>query len=317
MKRFSIPTPFDIGAVNCYFIQFDSPTIIDPGPATADAFDTLTSSILQTGYELTDIDRVLITHPHIDHYGLAQRLADEAEAQVFAHENAAQILSNPRDYSQQRQVYYRELFTTIGVPSEAASTTLERLESSVQYGAAVQVSDELADGDLIDVGIELEAVSTPGHSPGSMSYVAATENAMFSGDHVLPNTTPNPFITLVPGSTSQRTRSLPAYINSLEKVLEIDAQIGYGGHGERIDDLHTRVQEIIAHHEQRKDRIASILSETQPATVYDILEVIFPDLSPVELFTGVSEVIGHLDLLADENRIKLRNQDGIQLYVMK
>jgi glyoxylase-like metal-dependent hydrolase (beta-lactamase superfamily II) len=317
MKRFSIPTPFDIGPVNCYILETESPTIIDPGPATADAFDTLASSIRQSGYEVTDIEQVLVTHPHIDHYGLAHRLSEAAEARVIAHEDAAQILRDPHEFFEHRQAYHQELLTMAGVPSDRVSTTLDNLESSVQYGEAVQVSDELGDGDIIDIGIELVAVSTPGHSPGSISYLAAAADAMFTGDHVLANTTPNPFITLVPGTQSQRTRSLPTYIESLEKVLEIDTQIGYGGHGAPMADLHSRVRDIIEHHEQRKEHIATILSERQPATVYEILQVIFPDLSPIGLFTGVSEVIGHLDLLKEENRIGLREMDGPKRYTLK
>lgn len=315
IERFSIPSPFDIGPVNCYFLSQDSPSLIDPGPATAEAYESLVNQITQLGYDISDIENVLITHPHLDHFGLVQQIADETDAHVFAHENAAPKLADPLGFFRQRQEYFRELYSSMGVPTDKINTAVELTESTVPYRQPVNVTDELRDGDTLDVGTELEAINTPGHSPGSLCYLAGS--IMFTGDHVLPETTPNPFITLAPGSKSQRTRSLPAYLDSLEKVLEYNVSIGYGGHGEPIEDLHARVRETIAHHEQRKQQMSSTIEDEEPVTAYEILKIMFPDITTSEILSGMSEVVGHLDLLENEQRIKIRDQEGVTRYMLR
>src|SRR2546425_9434530 len=83
----SLPTPFYIGAVNVYLIKEDPVTIIDTGPKTNEAIDALRSGLRQAGLTVSDIRRIVLTHAHEDHCGLARSLRDEAkDAEVFVHD---------------------------------------------------------------------------------------------------------------------------------------------------------------------------------------------------------------------------------------
>src|SRR5207253_11161969 len=82
----SLPTPFYIGAVNDYLIKEDPITIIDTGPKTREAVDALCAGLRQNGLTTGDIRRIVLTHAHEDHCGLARSLRDEAkDAEVFVH----------------------------------------------------------------------------------------------------------------------------------------------------------------------------------------------------------------------------------------
>src|ERR1043166_8523876 len=82
----SLPTPFYIGAVNVYVVKEDPVTIIDTGPKTRDAVDTLRAGLRKAGLTTGDLRRIVLTHAHEDHCGLARSLRDEAkDAEVFVH----------------------------------------------------------------------------------------------------------------------------------------------------------------------------------------------------------------------------------------
>ena len=82
----SLPTPFYIGPVNVYLIAEDPITIIDTGPKTKATVDALRAGLRKAGFLASDLRRIVLTHAHEDHCGLARSLRDEAKnAEVFVH----------------------------------------------------------------------------------------------------------------------------------------------------------------------------------------------------------------------------------------
>lgn len=314
IERVPIPTPFSVGRVNCYLLGSNGHTVIDPGPATAEAYETLTASLARNGTDVTDVDRVLITHPHMDHFGLVSRLVDESGATVLAHADATDRLDDPIEHFEREQAYFDPFLRSMGMPEHAVDTVLELPEPYTNYQQPVDVTRTLTDGDVLDAGVELSCLSTPGHAPGSLCFHAESEDVLFTGDHVLPTITPNPLLTLVPGTDDERTRSLPTYLDSLRRILDIDVDRGYGGHGEPLSDVGQRTRETIEHHHERKESIADVIDADGPVTAYEIMEDLFPDLPATEMFSGMSEAIGHLDLLEDENRVEITEDDGVLRY---
>src|ERR1044072_6033739 len=83
----ALPTPFYIGAVNVYVVKEDPITLIDTGPKTRDAVDALRAGLRKNGMTTGDIRRIVLTHAHEDHCGLARSLRDEAkDAEVVVHD---------------------------------------------------------------------------------------------------------------------------------------------------------------------------------------------------------------------------------------
>lgn len=311
--RLEIPTPFDVGRVNCYVFEHDGLTLLDPGPATEVAYEELSTRLAGLGHRIEDVDRVLISHPHMDHFGLADRIATESGARVVAHADAVERLADPQAFFEREQRFFRPYLRSMGLPEQYVDTVVGIPEQYTEFQQPVDVDHGLVEGDSVDAGVRLEVLDTPGHAPASLCFMAPTEDVVFTGDHVLAEISPNPLLTLVPGTDDRRTRSLPDYVASLRKLAALDISRGYGGHRGPISNLGARITEIDDHHQARKERIAGLLDDG-PTTAYRLMGELFPDLPATEMFPGMSEIIGHLDLLEDEGRVDITEADGVRQY---
>src|SRR3954447_8692244 len=121
----SLPTPFYIGAVNVYLVKEDPITIIDTGPKTREAIDALRAGLRQHGLTTGDVRRIVLTHAHEDHCGLARSLRDEAKnAEVFVHGWETGHRHSRLEYEEHRMLLVRA-----GVPD----AEIERMRGLYEY----------------------------------------------------------------------------------------------------------------------------------------------------------------------------------------
>ncbi|MFW6153433.1 MAG: hypothetical protein ACOC42_03650, partial [Halobacteriota archaeon] len=127
------------------------------------------------------------------------------------------------------------------------------------------------------------------------------------GDHVLDPITPNPFLQapLEPGG--DRPRMLPAYNRSLDRLAERGFASLLPGHDEPIDRPTHRIEQLRRFHEHRSDRTAEVVDE--PVTAAQVMRELFGDLPVTEQFAGMSEAMGHLDVLEARGRVERRPDD--------
>src|SRR6266480_2085166 len=139
--------------------------IVDAGWNTDDAFDTLAAGLTMVGASVADVRGVMVTHIHPDHYGLAGRVRETSGAWVGLHPADAALIPDRYDHPD-------ELLARV-------AATLKR------WGAPPDVL--LEDGDKPDVpGWDIQAIWTPGHSPGHLAFWEPRNRLMLTGDHVLP-----------------------------------------------------------------------------------------------------------------------------------
>jgi len=312
-ERHEVATPFQVGSVNAYLA---GRTVVDPGPDSQEAWSDLLAALEARDLAPEDVAQVLVTHPHPDHFGLAHRLRD-AGARVLASDPAAAIVRDFRGHHQYEKAFFREFFQRHGMSRESVETVVSLPEAYFSFAPDVETDRTLAAGDRLEVRDATVTVDAgEGHGAGELlfAYGHADERRAVVGDHVLPDITPAPLLLPPPEGegAAERPRVLPAFNRSLARLRDADYDRFLPGHREEIDDPSGRVADILDAHERRTERVHGLVDG--PTTAVEVMEGLFGDLPATEQFPGMSEAVGHLDVLEERDRVEREERGGLVVY---
>lgn len=295
-----LPTPFPVGPVNVYVARdADGVTLIDCGPLTADALVGLEAGLGAVGLAMRDIRRIIVTHAHADHYGLAAMLVRQSGAQVLTHPFNRVWLAAYEQEREQRLAFYADVMRQAGVPAEIADK-MNRMRRKVgDYAQPVEVNGVLDEGDtLMLAGRAWRVLHTPGHSAGLICLYEPHSRVLLSSDHLLRDISSNAVLEPPPPGSRERIKSLSVYLAQLDRVAALEVVIAWPGHGEPIEDVRELVRQRREFHERRAAHIRELAQNSQ--TIYQIAQALFGTLDPLNFFLALSEVIGHLELLPSD-----------------
>lgn len=309
--RIAIPTPFRVGRVNAYLA---GRTLVDPGPDSEEAWAALLDGLEGEGMAPADIEQVLVTHPHPDHFGLAGRLR-EAGARVLASPVAAEIMGDFRGRLEYEQSFFQPFFERCGLSAETARTVTDLPGAFLPYAPDVETDRSLEPGDSVTVrGTTLTVDAVEGHASGEIvfEFECDGQHRAIVGDNVLGHITPNPFLQPPAEPDEDRPHVLPRYNASLERLREVGHDQFLPGHGDSVDDPVGRIDEILAAHEERTERVLRLVDG--PTVPADVMHGLFDDLPVTERFSGLSEAVGHLDVLENRGEVVQRDSGDVVVY---
>jgi glyoxylase-like metal-dependent hydrolase (beta-lactamase superfamily II) len=314
IHRLQIPTPFAVGRVNCYLIEDEPLTLVDTGPNSGKALDELGSQLGARGHSIDDLELVIVTHQHIDHLGLVEIVAEHSGAEVAALGLAAERLANFDADAEADDRFAVELMLRNGIPEEVTAALRSVSRSFRGWGSHVAVTRPLGDGEEIHFGERiLRTLHRPGHSPSDTVFWDERRRILIAADHLLPHISSNPLISRPLDGSAQRTQALVAYIESMRKTREMPAEVVLPGHGDPIVDHVALIDDRLAKHERRKEKIHKLIAE-QPRTGYELAQAIWGNVAVTQAFLTLSEVIGHADLLVNEGRVREADDGAVIRY---
>jgi len=312
LEIYKIPvhTPYPVGPVNAYLVKNQPYTLVDPGPETAEAKQSLVEGLASLGVDLTDISRVVLTHSHSDHSGLARWLGEIAGAQIYIHQFEIRKLTLDYDFYQERLSFFQEA----GLPTKALKEILNDFDPVEKPLLPDRGVTALCGGEVLKFeGGALITLHLPGHSDGHICLYDQDRMCLLAGDFILKHITPNPNMEPDPGNFTKRLPTLKQYLNGLEILENLDARLILPGHGEDINNSREAVKKAREHHRERLKVITSIL-ENNSLSVYQLMRVCYPHISGFEIYLGVSEIFAHVDHLIAKGKIIKKSFLGVSIF---
>ena len=366
----AIPTPFAVGRVNCYLIEDDPLTLLDAGPNSATSLTALEVALQNHGHRVEDLERIVVTHQHIDHIGLVEILAKRSGAEVCALDLLAPWLADYKHQMEENDSFSAEIMLRNGIPQDIVYALRAVSASFRAWGAVAHVTRPLAGGALLEFASRSwRVLHRPGHSPSDTVFWDEASGELFGGDHLIKHISSNPLLSkplvplspggargdgkrgikpLVPLSpgrargdeneeikpleralhmregtvrekeerqpfgcmTPKRQHALMVYMDSLRLTRELDLEVVYAGHGEPVEDHRTLIDERFAMHERRANKLYGLIA-ARPRNAYELAQEMWGNVAVTQAFLTLSEVLGHVDLLIDEDRVAEREADGV------
>jgi glyoxylase-like metal-dependent hydrolase (beta-lactamase superfamily II) len=315
IHRLAIPTPFMVGRVNAYLIE-DSPlTLVDSGPNSAKALDELEQALNARGHAIEDIELLVITHQHMDHFGLASILARRSGAEVAALEGLAPFLASYGHQTDLEDRFAERLMLRHGIPPEIV-TALRAVSAGFRaWGAAVEVTRPLADGGVLELRDRtLRVLHRPGHSPSDTVFVDEARATMLAADHLIAHISSNPLLARPLDADEEyeepRPQALLTYMDSLARTRAMDLSLVLPGHGGPIVDHAALIDERFRMHDRRAQKMLRLIA-SEPRTAHEIAQEMWGNVAVTQAYLTLSEVLGHVDLLLRDGAVLEEEHGGV------
>jgi glyoxylase-like metal-dependent hydrolase (beta-lactamase superfamily II) len=316
-----IPLPLPSGglrAVNVYVMEDSTGLVlVDSGWAGPEGERALADGLRQLGHRLSDVARVLVTHAHHDHYTQSLALRERYRARVFLGRGEAPTVAAGMRRGElpmpQTAFLCRAGAAQLADEFDRFTRNLDAVDDS-PWGEPDRWLDE---GDDVAVGERtLQVRATPGHARGHVVLRDTTASALFAGDHVLPHITPSIGYELAPEPAPLRS-----YLASLRLVRGLPDALLLPAHGPVTASVHTRVDELLAHHEARFNAVLEQV-KAGATTAYEVAAALpwtrrskrIDQLEIEHAALAVLETAVHLDLLVETGELTVGERDGVRHY---
>jgi len=292
MHQHTINTPYIVGEVHCYSATLDGElALFDCGPPTDEAFAALQSRI-----DLSRLKYLFLTHCHIDHYGLAARIAKTSGARVLI-PRADVVKFRHRDLYRSQLA---ALLAEIGLDTDIIHQIREKLEREHRM-ISLPADFEIVEESDLPARLGIRCISCPGHSQSDMVY--ACDDDAVTGDILLRNISQVPVLALDLGTLSGRFRNYDAYCTSLLSLGNLRGLRILPGHRWHVESIDATIKFYVGKLLERAELVGKYLG-SEP--VIGIARILYGDVlrNPFFAHMKISELIFTVDFLEDPGRLR-------------
>ncbi len=309
-----------LGGATPYLVRDgDGFTIIDCGMDQPECWAALETQIHSVGASVTAIKRVIATHGHPDHAGLASRIRAISGAEVYLHRDDLPLVSPAGVSAEQDRGVLERWLERYGFSRADAVAAGQAIEDYNGRTTVVVTDRALEDGETLTIGIyRFEVVWTPGHTPGHVCLYEPTLGVVMCGDHLFANAAPN--IRLMPHSP---ITLMSDYLDSLRRVGALGAPHGLPGHGATFEDVSARADQVVQHQLNRQQQLLDLLG-SRPQSAHDLAVQVWSSDRPSRGWAHVHGrlrrnaallLAAHLELMVLDGRVR-RHDEGVVAFSM-
>ena len=314
VQAIAVPTPWPVGPVNVYLIEDDPLTLVDTGPAYPPAIAALEAALAAGGRRVEDLERIVVTHQHIDHWGLAAHLAERSGAEVCALEGLDRWLADYPASLVAEDGFADDLLREHG--GGAAVGRLHRQDRD--YADGVTVDRTLRHGDVLEFAHRrLRVLHRPGHSRSDTVLHDEQRRILLGADHVLSKRSVailSPPLDNRAAPERGRPRALAQYMTSLRTTAAMDLQVVLPGHGAPLRDHRAVIADRLGGYARARAGVAAAIGDV-PRTAVEVAESLRGPIRRDAMFFALCDVLGHLDALLDDGAIEeTRDADGLTRF---
>ena len=313
-----VPTPFAVGRVNVYLVEDDPLTLVDAGPNSGTSLTTLESALAEHGRTVSELERIVVTHQHMDHIGLVQILADRSGAEVVALDGLAPWLADYAASMEADDAFSEAVMARNGIPEDVRYALRSVSGAFRAWGAAATVTTPVHEGETIGFADRTWTVwHRPGHSPSDTVFHDAERRELIGGDHLIKHISSNPLISrpLAGGDPADRPQALAVYLDSLAKTRAMDIARVLPGHGEEIRGHKQLIEERFRLHERRARKLLGLIAD-RPRTAYELAQAMWGNVAVTQAYLTLSEVLGHVDLLRNDGHVVEAEEGGVARFAV-
>jgi len=307
-----MPIPYALDHINLWLLRDgDGWTIVDSGFHCEEAV-TIWEAVLTGFCNDEPIQKIVITHFHPDHVGMAQWLAHKTNSTIYM--SQIEFLTTQmacQTYSSQQKAVRCQYFSRFGLAQAEVNKLQDRIGGYVTGVPEAPISyQRLIDGESLSINDEAwHLLQFSGHSPGHICLNNRQRKLLISGDQVLANISPNVSVNFYEAEANP----LADYLASLSSLSTLHNEtIVLPSHGRVFKGLQERTRTLKEGHHKSLDQLRDFCQQTKSGL--EVIEELYGNrLSLFNLSLATGEAMAHLNYLIAIGDIS-RSGDDVYQY---
>ncbi|MFD2370340.1 MBL fold metallo-hydrolase [Brevibacillus sp. GCM10020057] len=310
LHQVSLPLSFWNDRVYAYMGQTDGKwTLVDTGIYGSDTRKAWEAAFARHGIAPeTDIERILLTHHHADHFGFAGEMQQWTGAQVLlptVEQELAAHAWTPEGF--------RAFYRAQGLPEEIISELADNATAmNRQIPPVPQDVADLPENTTYRIGeLMFEALKMPGHTSGHICFYNRDEQILISGDHFTREVIP-----YISYHGYGDENPLATYLDTLRRMRSLPISLVLPGHGPAFTDAQERLEELLAHFMARLERVREIVGADM--TAYEVSQALAAkELPHFQQWILLGETNAYLRYLAEQGELAVDTEASVVRYSQK